>query len=64
MGGKWGGPEDRNNRRMRETSERRLQESRQDDRGSAGAERVKGKAHGLRDALGVALTRPADGLDM
>lgn len=44
----------------RETSEKRLQESRQEDRGSAGAEGVKGKADGLRDVWGVA---PTDGLD-
>lgn len=47
----------------RETRERPLQESRQEDRGCAWAEGVKGKADGLRDVWGVALTGPADGLD-
>lgn len=47
----------------RETSEKRLQESRQEDRGGAGAEGVKGKAEGLRDVLGGAQVQPTDGLD-
>ena len=48
----------------RKTSERPLQQSRQDDRGCTRAEVVKGKADGLRSVLGVALTPPAGGIDM